>query len=225
MKVFKLMALCLTLGATAFAQNFNKETISAHTNFGIEIYDVKYTQHININGVSENRQTTDKAANRNFSFGGDYAVIKKLALGLRVKLNTYYTSGDSSNGTAAATAKSQDYMLTANYHLVDKKIFNLSAGLGVGGSHLYYNDNIKLASNNNEGNIIRGNGPYFQFQLSPQFVIAKRVGVGMSFYTPFVNYSKMKSNDELANIFVISKWKGSGYGFSFNLNFIIVKGE
>lgn len=197
------------------SQNFNKGAISIHNNYGIDIYDTKYTYHVKYNNLDTTIVSTDKAACMNIVLGGDYCVIDRLAIGARIKVNKYFTSQDSVTKTTPL-ARSQDFTAMLNYHLVDKEVFDFSAGINVGISHLYYNDNLKTSSSN--GTIVRGIGPYIQFQISPQFFIKQRVGLGISIYSPIVNYSKMKTSNNDINQYAIAKWKGSGYGFSFNIN-------
>lgn len=205
------------------AQNFNKGALTLHLNSGIDIYRTTYKERLQINGFDTTKTTNDTTGNKNFVFGASYCVIKRLALGVSFKFNKYFTSNDNA-AKIEPTARSQDFMITADYHLVDRKIFDLSGGLAFGGSHLYYNDNIP-APGKSSGTIITGNGPWFQLRMCPQFLIKQRVGLGVSFYKAFVNYTKMTTNDETINQYYITNWKGNGFGLNFALNVLLIKGE
>src|SRR3989344_3536457 len=188
--------------------------MSADLQFGIDIYNTQYTTHYKINSLDTTIVSTDRAGCKNVSLSYEYEVIKRLGIGVRAKFNNYFTSNDSLTQTTP-TAKSQDYMLAVNYHLVDKDKFDLGAGISFGGSHLLYK------SNNTANDIVTGNGSYFQFQLSPRFIIKKKVGLGITLYSPIVNYTKMTTNNSTVNQYAFTKWKGSGTGFSFALSYLI----
>lgn len=215
MKKIKLAILLAGFSFAAQAQNFNKGSMSADIHAGIDIYNTQYTTRYKINNFDTTIVSNDRAGCKNVSFAYEYEVIKRLGVGARFKFNNYFVSKDSVTGTTPS-AKSQDYMLTVNYHLVDKDKFDLGAGISFGGSHLLYK------TNNTTNDIITGNGTYFQFQLSPRFIIKKKVGLGICLYSPMVNYTKMTTNNTNINQYAISKWKGGGAsGFTFTLSYLI----
>ena len=214
MKKIKLAILLAGLSFAATAQNFNKGSMSADIQTGIDIYNTQYTTHIKTSSFDTTIISTDRAGCKSISLSYEYEVIKRLGVGARVKFNNYFVSKDSITGTTPSV-KSQDYMLTLNYHLIDKNKFDLGAGISFGGSHLLYK------MNNKAKDIITGSGTYFQFQVNPRFIIKKKVGLGIAFYSPIVNYTKMTTSIADFNEFAFTKWKGSGTAFSFTLSYLI----
>lgn len=196
------------------AQSFDKNTLVIQANGGLEIYNTTYSYKTKNTTLPANANETDKAGNGNFNFGAEYGLHKFFGVGLNFKRNSFFTSEDTATKTRP-TANSFDIAAAANFHAVSVRKFDLFIGGEFGYSNLNYKANDK------ENLILKGNGTFASVYINPRIYFGK-FGIYFKFYAPFVNYTKMKTNNEDINYYIISKWKGSpGFGLSFGIQYAI----
>ncbi len=212
MKNFKILFCLLIFTTSIRSQSFYKKALVIDATTGIDIYDTKVSYHLDNNSnVDTTIKGTGKAGCKSFAFGAEYGLGKKVGAGLRFKSNTYYVSKDETTGITPKVT-SFDYMAFLNYHLVNKKHFDLLAGMSIGGTHLNY------ITNDSQGNTLTGNGLWFDLHVTPRIYFG-RFGIEAGIYMPFVNYTSMTSNNTDFNNYVLAKWKGTGYGLNFGIQY------
>lgn len=200
------------------AQSFDKNLLVIHSNFGIEIYNTTYNYKTKNTNYVANTTKTDRAASKNFNLGAEYGLHKLFGVGLNFKNNNFFTSKDTTTNITP-TANSFDIALVASLHAITAKKFDLLIGGEFGYSKLTYkaNDPTNL--------ILKGDGTFGTIFLSPRIYFGD-FGINFKFYAPFVNYTKMKTNNEDYNYYIISKWSGSpGFGCSFGIQYKINLGK
>ncbi|MCA0431046.1 MAG: hypothetical protein LCH32_11165 [Bacteroidetes bacterium] len=200
------------------AQSFEKNSLVIHSNFGLEIYNTTYNYKTKNTNYAASATETDRAASKNINVGAEYGLHKLFGVGINFKNNNFFTSKDTATNITP-TANSFDISAVASLHAITAKKFDLLIGGEFGYSKLTYkaNDPTNL--------ILKGDGTYSSIFLSPRIYFGD-FGINFKFYAPFVNYTKMKTNNEDYNYYVISKWKGSpGFGFSFGIQYKIDLGK
>lgn len=208
-----LFLLIFSTGAlTFFAQNsFYKNALVVEANAGVEIYKTTYQYKTKNVSLPESRTETDGAGNSNFSLGAEYGLHKRFGVGARFKTNSFFTEQDTVTKTTPK-ANSFDISALANFHAVSKKHFDLVLGTEFGYSKLTYKQND--ASNL----ILTGKGTFFSLYVNPRIYFGD-FGINFKVYAPFINYPSMTTNNETLNTYVISKWKGTGFGLSFGIQY------
>lgn len=191
------------------AQSFYKNALVIDAKLGIDIYDTKY--YYKLKSTGQDTVFNDKAVNRNFSFGAEYGVLNRLGIGIRGKFNRYFADKDDSTHRDPYHT-SVDYMATVNFHAVKGKVFNLLAGINIGGS------NLKLIFNDINNTEVYGNGLYFDFHVSPRIYI-KRFGFQFDIGMPIVKYNKLTTNNVNFNKDVMAKWQAIGYNFGIGIQY------
>lgn len=180
-------------------------------NAGIEGMSTEYNYRLKNLGIEKDTTITDGAANSNFSFGAEVGLAKWISVGGRAKFNTYFTSEDKVT-KARPDAHSVEVLGALNFHLTHNKHFNLLLGGNMGYSGLTYN------SNDVNKTSIEGKGTYADLHLTARVYI-RRFGFHATAYTPFVNYNKMTSNNDVYNTYVVAKWKGQGFGMNIGIQY------
>lgn len=191
------------------AQSFHKGALVFDVKGAIDVYNTKYLYKLKTTG--QDTTLEDKAANRNIAFGLEYGVLNKLGVGIRYNRSKYFAEADDST-KKMPNIYSNNISLQVNYHVLNGKVFNLVGGINIGYSKL------NVISNNISNDIIYGNGMYFDVHVSPR-VYMGRFGFQLDLGMPFVNYSKMTSNNVNFNENVLAKWKGLGYSIGMGIQF------
>lgn len=194
---------------TLSAQSFHKNALVFDAKLGVDVYDTKFYYKLKSTGQDTIKE--DKAVNRNFSFGLEYGIIDRLGVGVRAKFNRYFAEADDSTRRDPYHT-SLDYMATVNFHAVKGKVFNLLAGVNIGGSSL------KLIFNDISDTRVYGNGLYFDIHVSPRIYI-KRFGFQFDIGMPLVKYNSLTSNNVNFNEDVLAKWQGLGYNFGIGIQY------
>lgn len=191
------------------AQSFHKGALVFDVKGAIDVYNTKYTYKL----IKTGQDTTieDKAANRNIAFGLEYGVLNKLGVGIRYNRAKYFAAKDDSTHLDP-NIYSNNIMLLVNYHVLNGKVFNLVGGINIGYSSL------NVITNNIYRNEIYGTGMYFDVHVSPR-VYMGRFGFQLDLGMPFVNYTKLTTNNVDFNKEVLAKWKGLGYSIGMGIQF------
>lgn len=191
------------------AQSFHKGALVFDVKGAIDVYNTKYTYTLKRTG--QDTTTEDKAANRNIAFGLEYGVLNKLGVGIRYNRAKYFAESDNIT-KKLPNIYSNNISLLVNYHVLNGKVFNLVGGINIGYSSLTF------ISNNISDDRIYGNGLYFDAHVSPR-VYMGRFGFQLDLGMPFVNYSKLTSNNQSFNQEILAKWKGLGYSIGMGMQF------
>lgn len=206
-----IISLSVTIAVlTIKAQSFTSGSLLLHFNAGIEALNTQYTYQLK--NSSFDTLIKDKAGNSNFFLGLEYGLVKWLGIGLKGKINKYFTEKDKITGNTP-TANSFDIVFTVRAHLFRTKHFDLPIGIGIGGSSLTYNNNDP-----NYPITIYGKGTYFDLHLQPMFYFDK-FGANIYFGLPAINYNDMSSSDTNINQYILMNWKGKGIILGIGLQY------
>jgi hypothetical protein len=212
MKKIYLSALFIIISVVLNAQSFYKGALVTELNSGLEIYNT--TLKIRIKDPNRIRDTvqTDKAGNTNFGIAAEYGLHKRFGIGFRFKTNKYFTSKDSVTNIKPYV-RTNDIVVLLNYHPIVRKHFDLVLGADVGYSTFKYkaNDSLNL--------ILSGGGSYISLYANPRIYFG-RFGINFKVYAPFTNYNSLTTNNADFNKYIaITKWKGSGFGLGFGIQY------
>jgi len=208
-----IACLFIFISFAASAQSFYKGALVTDLNFGFDAYRIK--QHSVDKNTNKVTDTTNGAAAKNISIGGEYGVHKLLGLGLRIKYDKYVTEKDSASGFTP-TAGGVEVGLLANFHVLRKEHFNLSIGVDLGYSGFIYN------LNDGQNTQVYGNGFWYDFHITPRYYFGK-FGLSATLYFPGIRYPNLTSNDEDFNKSTSISWKSSGVGFNLGLQYRFFK--
>ncbi len=172
-----------------------------HFNAGIEALNTEYKYQLK--SINYDTLIKDQAANSNYFLGLEYGLLKWLGIGIKGKINKYFTEKDEITGTTP-TANSFDIAFTIRAHLFKFKHFDLPIGVSIGGSSLTYNTNDP-----NNSITINGKGSYFDLHIQPMFYFNK-FGFNVYLGLPNINYNDMTSNNSNINQYILMNWKGKG---------------
>lgn len=195
------------------AQSFSGGSLLLSLNTGVEAYNTEYKYQIK--NTNFDTIIKDQAGNKNYWLGVEYGVVKWLGIGIKAKVNNYFTEKDQYTGVTP-TANSFEIAFTVRSHLIRSKHFDLPIGLSIGGSSLTYNNN-----NPNNPVTVTGKGSYFDLHIQPM-VYFKRFGFNLYIGLPSVNYSDMTTNRDVINQAIIAKWKGKGVLLGIGLQYRIL---
>lgn len=200
MKKLFIYLLPIVHGAL-WAQSFTGNSLLLHFNVGIEALNTEYKYAIN--NTSLDTLIKDKAANSNYFLGLEYGPLKWLGIGIKAKINKYFTEKDELTGNTP-TANSFDIAFTVRAHFIRSKHFDLPLGVSIGGSSLTYNNNDP-----NNPLTIHGQGTYFDLHIQPMLYFNK-FGFNAYIGLPSINYSDMSISDTNLNQYILMNWKGKG---------------
>ncbi|MEO6304437.1 MAG: hypothetical protein ABIP51_14825, partial [Bacteroidia bacterium] len=69
------------------------------------------------------------------------------------------------------------------------------------------------------GLVIKGGGSYISVYANPRIYFG-RFGINFKLYAPFVSYNNLTTNNDNFNQYIaITKWKASGFGLGFGLQY------
>lgn len=211
--VFILFIIASTIGMQA--QSMQMGTLLVEGRAGLEVYATEYNYKLKNTGFQKDTTINDGAANKNYTLGAEVGLAKWFSVGLYGKYNIYFTQTDDVT-KAKPEANSKELFLALNLHLVKSTHYNLYLGTNLGFSSLKYNSNDIANSK------LSGTGSYVDLHLGNRFYI-KKFGFNLNIHVPSVNYNKMTSNNDLFNQYVISTWKGRGFGMSAGIQYRILK--
>jgi hypothetical protein len=198
---FSGVILSFVISQNIFSQSFTSGSLLLHFNVGIEALntELKYK----LKSTNFDTLIKEQAGNSNYYLGIEYGLFKWLGIGIKGKVNNYFTEKDKFTGNTP-TAHSFDIAFTLRAHLFRIKYFDLPIGISIGGSSLTYNNN-----NPNDPITIYGKGSYFDLHIQPMFYI-KRIGLNLYIGLPSINYTNMSTNKDVLNQYIIANWKGKG---------------
>lgn len=213
MKYLLLTTSSIFLYISTIAQSFTGNSLLLHFNVGIEALNTEYNYKL----INTNLDTLikDKAANSNYFLGLEYGPLKWLGIGLKAKINKYFTEKDNLTGTTPS-ANSFDIAFTIRAHLFRVKHFDLPLGVSIGGSSLTYNNNDP-----NNPITVNGKGTYFDLHIQPMFYF-KKFGFNAYVGLPSINYSDMSTSDAFLNQYILMNWKGKGLILGIGLQYRIL---
>ncbi|MCX7728499.1 MAG: hypothetical protein N2203_03415 [Bacteroidia bacterium] len=196
-----------------FSQSFSSGSLLISINTAIEAYNTEYKYQIK--NTNFDTLIKDQAGNKNYFLALEYGLLKWFGLGIKGKINNYYTEKDKYTGVTP-TANSFEIAVTARAHVIRTKHFDLPIGFSFGGSSLTYNTNDPYYPIT-----ITGKGTYFDIHIQPM-VYFKRLGFNLYIGSPAVNYSDMTTNRDAINQLIITTWKGKGVILGIGLQYRIL---
>lgn len=209
MRKFSFIFLFLFLVDLTRAQSFHRGGVVVDLNSGIEFYNTSL--NYNVSNAVKNRDTSvvSQAANVNLAFGIEVGIKKHFGIGLKGKANQFFQALDAASKNKA-TIKSSDLMLFLNLHPIVRKKLDLIIGTDLGWSAL--NFNVYSFKNNQ----IQGNGLFLTGYVNPRIYV-KRWGFNIKAYLPFVTYQNLNAGADNLDKYILSKWKGNGFGVSIGV--------
>ncbi len=205
-----IFIFCFAASFATNAQSFYKGALVADLTTGIDVYNVKYKYALRSN-TSIDTTVTGSAGSRGPTIGLEYGVSKWLGLGLRAKIDNYYTEADKITGIKPSV-KGFEIGALVDFHMVRKEHFNFFAGMELGYSNLLYKTNDAF------GTEIYGSGSWFNFHLTPRYYFG-RFGIGISLNFPVINYPDMTTSSKTINSYIVSSWKATGFGANFGIQY------
>lgn len=199
--------------------SFQKGSIVADFNGALGIYNTQTKD------LTSQKTGADKAATRMLYFGGEYGVLNWLGVGVRMQMNSFIVSKDSSqtyhsNGTITdnyftPSVKSYDFSVLANAHIIRTKKFDLAAGFLFGYSSLTFTWNDP---NNTIG---KGGGTVFDIHLNPRLYFGKHFGMNLNIAYASYNYSSLSftSNSQSNPDKISLGASGMAYSLGFQYRF------
>lgn len=191
-----------------------KDTSSVIKAFHSGIRVVQGGFDLGIYGIATKNKVTGEsktggAASIIYSVAGEYGIKNWLGAGVRLSLDNYGTSHDSSGNNPSAVAG--NISVFANFHPVKSRRFDLFSGVAIG----YSRFNYKLGDN--ENSVAKGNGSLLNLYIIPRFYFGKHIGMYLNFgYTGFsygsLDYSSNTNSKN--NAFSLT---GSGLNFGFGV--------
>jgi hypothetical protein len=191
--------------SSSFSQNFRIGTVVLDFNTGLEGYSSTstYTQ------TGSDTVVEWFTTNANLSLGLEVGLSKRFGIGLRGKLNSFSRELDQVTDSRA-DIDTKDFTMVVNFHPVNRKNVDLIIGSEFGLSKLFIDVNDLSNSQ------IIGKGGYYAFYLNPR-VYFGRLGINLKTYLPFLNYKNLLSDDGDPGKYMLSRWKGSGFGVSLGV--------
>lgn len=212
MKKSIIVLLCLPL--INFAQSFHRAALIVEAQTGLEVYQTqkKYVNSINFGDTS----ITDQAANGNFAGGIEIGLSKRIGVGARGKINTFFTDLDAVV-RQKASMRTVDMILSLSLHPIVRKHFDVALGIEGGIS------NADVRFQNLSSFLTSGRGTYGGLFLEPRFY-KRRIGFNMRFSLPVSQYRQLETiGQEINNqTFSLSKWTGRGFGLSVGVQLRIL---
>jgi len=188
-----------------WSQSFRLGTVVLDFNTGLEGYSSTSTYTQTGNDTVVKWFTT----NSNLSFGIELGLGKRFGIGLRGKANNFARELDQVTNSRA-DVNTKDLTMIVNFHPINRKKFDLAIGSELGLSKLF------IDVNNLSNTQIMGKGGYYAFYLNPR-VYFGRLGINLKTYLPFLNYKDLLSQDAGPGNYILTRWKGSGFGVSLGV--------
>ena len=246
MKKITLIALviCTSISAT-YAQDkaFHKGSITIDPSIGIVVYKTKshFEQDSIYNNVTvrSTKDDEDGAAATIYSLTAEYGVAAWLGLGFRFGYSNYFeeTKKDSAFNfntfkydyySYKPEARSIDFGLNVNFHLVRGKRFDMPICLTIGYSNFKYSENNPdddLSSNDNGNAVAKDNGMNYGILLMPKIYFGEAQHVGLAFHIGYLgsNYPSITTSDNSDsnlndNSNALFKLKGNGFNMGIGLS-------
>ncbi len=205
MKGPRFLLMFLIFSLPLLSQNFRIGTVVLDFNTGLEGYSSTSTYTQTGNDTIVEWFTT----NSNFSLGMEVGLGKRFGVGLRGKVNSFSRELDQVTDSRA-DIDTKDFTMIVNFHPINRKSFDLVVGSELGLSKLFIDVNDLSNSQ------IMGKGGYYAFYLNPR-VYFGRLGINLKTYLPFLNYKNLLSEDSDPGKYMLSRWKGSGFGVSLGV--------
>lgn len=220
---------------------FHKGSITIDPSIGFAIYKTKVHGEYDENywnattmSIEKRRvveDTTDGAGATIYGLTGEYGVTDWLGIGFRFAYSNYIeeTQYDTVYTPTKVTysykpkARSIDFGLNVNFHLVKGKRFDMPLCLTMGYSNFKYSQNnpdTDISSVDNSGAMAKDNGMNYGILLMPKIYFGKEQHVGLAFHVGYMGYnypSFLFSNNSDSNLNDENNWKYKLKGNGFNI--------
>jgi hypothetical protein len=243
-----LLLATFTLGFLSAQEDkaFHKGTITFDPSIGFAIYGTKsHSEHdhdywtgtsIATKRVVED--TTDGAGSSIYGLNVEYGVTNWLGIGVRFAYSNYieetqhdtvYSFSGMQTYTYKPKARSVDFGINVNFHLVKGKRFDMPLCLTLGYSNFKLSNNnpdTDISSYDNSGGVAKDNGFNYGILLMPKIYFGKTQHVGIAFHLGYMGYnypsikfsnnvdSNLNDNDNSSY-----RLKGNGFNIGIGLSF------
>lgn len=201
----------------ANAQAFQKGNINVDLDLGIGAYATQTSWTAGVGPLTYSGSNADGTASKIFRIGGEYGISNKFGIGLKFGASNYLIA--EKDRDTIRSAKSTDFALNINYHLLNTEKNDLFIALELGrtnGTWLFHEDKTFLSST-------KGTGGYFALGLTDRLFFSKNIGILFS-----LKYSAFNYNNITTELSSIGKGVVSALSFlgtpSWNFNSITLNG-
>lgn len=243
-RLLPLLLVCFSFNAINAQEDkaFHKGSITIDPSIGFAIYGTKvHAEHDedywNVTTMSiEKRRvvedTTDGAGATIYGLTAEYGVTNWLGIGFRFAYSNYIEETQYDTvyfGIVQQTfsykpkARSIDFGLNVNFHLVKGKRFDMPLCLTMGYSNFKYSQNnpdTDPSSVDNSGAMGKDNGTNYGILLMPKIYFGKEQHVGLAFHVGYMGYnypSILFSDNSDSNLNDENNWKYKLKGNGFNI--------
>ena len=248
--ILSLLLIALSIGFINAQEDkaFHKGTITVDGSIGFVLYktkshteqDEQYWTGTSIATRRVKKDTTDAAGASIYALNGEYGVTDWLGIGFRFGYSNYIegTQDDSIYNASTLTyskvsykpkARSVDFGVNVNFHLVKGKRFDMPICLTMGYSNFKYSQNNPDTDSSpaydNSGAVAKDNGLNYGILLMPKIYFGKEQHVGLAFHVGYLgsnypslqlsNKSDSNTNDNNNATF---KLKGNGFNIGIGLS-------
>lgn len=218
---------------------FHKGSITIDPSIGFAIYKTKVhaeydEDYWNGSTIATRRvieDTTDGAGATIYGLTGEYGVTNWLGIGFRFGYSNYIeeTQHDTVYTPTKVTytykpkARSIDFGLNVNFHLVKGKRFDMPICLTMGYSNFKYSQNnpdTDPSAEDNSGAGGKDNGMNYGILLMPKIYFGKEQHVGLAFHVGYMGYnypSILFYNNSDSDLNNENNWKYKLKGNGFNI--------
>ena len=245
---FLLTAFSLSLLTAQDDKAFHKGTITVDGSIGFVLYktkshteqDEQYWTGTSIATRRVTKDTTDGAGASIYALNGEYGVTDWLGVGFRFGYSNYIegTQNDSIYNISTLTynkisykpkARSIDFGVNVNFHLVKSKRFDMPICLTLGYSNFKYSENnpdTDISSYDNSGAVAKDNGLHYGILLMPKIYFGKEQHIGLAFHVGYLgsSYPSLQlsdASDSNINDNNNAKYKLKGNGFNIGIGFSV----
>lgn len=211
MKVLLNIALILIIVIKSnplSAQSFVKNDKIIEAGFGLGIYDTKIYQK------STNNSETNKAAAWVYPFSVEYAVAKRLAIGVGFKHSSFIMGNEDTVNTNAKVT-GNDIVLKPTFHLLKTKRINMYLGALAGLA--WFNFQV----NDTNQSFAKGNGSLLAFVFGTRLYVTKNIGLSLNYIYNnynFVDLTLSNNQGYIDNLDLSLKRGNVGLGLVFKFN-------
>ena len=202
-----LIALVIALSVKGTAQSFHRGALVLDLNTGVEAFHT--SQKYNFTGQTADTLINSEAANKNASLGLELGLSKRIGIGVRGKVNSFFPDLDAVT-RQRARINSTDLLIALNIHPIVRKHFDLVLGVDLGLS------DIDFQFHDLRSTILSSRGHYFAPYICPR-VYWGRLGLHLRSTFPAMQYNNFKGNSETPGSVYLSGWKATGFGFSLGV--------
>lgn len=205
MKSLAITVLCFIV-IQANSQSFHRGAVILELGSGLEYYNTQKT-YTKLSSAGDTT-TIGNAASGNFNAAIEIGIGKRIGIGARGKMNTFFQDLDGVMKDRSSI-HTTDILVNLNLHPIRRKKLDVLLGAEFG----YSSADVTFL--NLEKLITSGKGGTAALYLEPRFY-KRRVGFHLRFTLPMAKYAALNTVGADINNqkFQLSTWQGKGFGIN-----------